>query len=124
MTTMTRTVTLDEVGPVEISLDDIGDGELFLLLHGGGGPDTVTRFGRRLAEARPARVLAPTHPGFVATSRPERLDSIGRLAALYVTLLDELDVSDVTIIGNSIGGWIGAEMALSKSPRIRGMVLI
>jgi pimeloyl-ACP methyl ester carboxylesterase len=119
-------VTLDDVGPVQIrlDLDDTGHGEWYLLLHGGGGPDTMTRFGQRFAESHPARVLIPTHPGFAATPRPQELNSIGRLAALYVALLDDLDLSDVTVIGNSIGGWITVEMALTDSPRISGIVLI
>src|SRR5580704_5217187 len=124
MTTMNKTVALDDVGPVEISLEDAGAGQPFLLLHGGGGPDTMTRFGQRFAESYPARVLVPTHPGFAATTRPEKLDSIRRLAALYVGLLDDLDESDVTVIGNSIGGWITVEMALIGSPRISGIVLL
>jgi pimeloyl-ACP methyl ester carboxylesterase len=124
MTTMTKTVGIDEVGPVEISLDDVGKGQPFLLLHGGGGPDTMTRFGQRLAESHEARVLVPTHPGFGVTTRPEKLDSIRRLAVLYVALLDALDLSDVTVVGNSIGGWITVEMALVGSPRISGIVLL
>ena len=124
MTTMNKTVGLDDVGPVEISLDDAGEGQPFLLLHGGGGPDTMTGFAQRLAESRRARVLVPTHPGFGATTRPERLDSIRRLAMLYVALLDDIDLSDVTVIGNSIGGWITVEMALIGSRRISSIVLL
>ena len=124
MTTTTETVLLDHVGPVEVLFDDAGEGRPFLLLHGGGGPDTMTRFGQRLAETHPARVLVPTHPGFANTSRPEELDSFRRLALLHVALLDELDLRDVTIVGNSIGGWVTVEMALLGSPRISGIVLI
>lgn len=43
---------------------------------------------------------------------------------LYVALLDDLGLSDVTVIGNSIGGWITVEMALIDSPRISGIVLL
>lgn len=124
MTTTTKTVAIDDIGPVEISLDDAGEGKCYLLLHGGGGPDTMTGFGERFAESYPARVLVPTHPGFAATTRPKKLDTIRRLAALYVALLDELDVSDVTVIGNSIGGWITVEMALMESPPVGSIVLI
>jgi pimeloyl-ACP methyl ester carboxylesterase len=124
MTIITKNVGLDDVGPVEISLEDAGEGQLFLLLHGGGGPDTMTRFGQRLAESHPARVLVPTHPGFGGTIRPEKLDTIRRLAALYVALLGDLDLSDVTVVGNSIGGWITVEMALIESPRVSDIVLI
>jgi len=57
-------------------------GHLFLLLHGGAGPQSVSAFADRLAETKPARVITPTHPGFGGTSRPEALDSIRGLAAL------------------------------------------
>ncbi len=124
MTTMMKSVRLDDVGPVEVTLDDTGEGRAFLLLHGGGGPDTMGRFGQKLAESLSARALVPTHPGFAATTRPETLDTIRRLAALYVALLDDLGVDDVTVIGNSIGGWITVEMALIDSPRISAIVLI
>jgi pimeloyl-ACP methyl ester carboxylesterase len=69
-------------------------------------------------------VLVPTHPGFRGTARPKSLGSIPGLAALYNALLDQLDLQDVTVIGNSIGGWITAEIALLKSPRVSGIVLI
>ena len=124
MTTRKQTVTLDDVGPVQVSLDVAGEGLAFLLLHGGGGPDTMSRFGQLLAEVSGARTLVPTHPGFAATARPEQLDSIRRLAALYGALLTDLDVSDVTVVGNSIGGWITAELALAASPRVGDIVLI
>jgi pimeloyl-ACP methyl ester carboxylesterase len=124
MTVITKTVAIDEIGPVEISFDEDGKGKPFLLLHGGGGPDTMTGFGKRFAGTHPVRVLVPTHPGFAATTRPDELDTIRGLAALYVALLDDLDLSGVTIIGNSIGGWITVEMALATSPRISAIVLI
>ncbi len=124
MTTVSMTVDVNDIGPVEISLDDAGEGRPFLLLHGGGGPDTMTAFGQRLAESHRARVLIPTHPGFGATTRPEKLDTIRRLAAVYAALLDDLDMSGVTVVGNSIGGWITVEMALIGSPRISRIVLL
>ena len=46
------------------------------------------------------------------------------LAALYSGLLDDLGLEDVTVIGNSVGGWIAAELALLGSPRISRMVLL
>jgi pimeloyl-ACP methyl ester carboxylesterase len=77
-----------------------------------------------LAEKDDNRVLRPIHPGFGGTPRPEGLHSVAGLAALYSTLLDDLDLHDVTVIGNSVGGWIAAEMALLHSPRISGIVIL
>jgi pimeloyl-ACP methyl ester carboxylesterase len=39
-------------------------------------------------------------------------------------MLDDLRLTGVTIIGNSVGGWIAAEIALLGSPQINGLVLI
>lgn len=39
-------------------------------------------------------------------------------------MLDELDLTEVTVIGNSLGGWIAAELALAGSPRISGVVMV
>ncbi|WP_250033716.1 alpha/beta fold hydrolase [Paractinoplanes maris] len=119
-----HSLTVPGAGLVELTVTERGQGHPVLLLHGGGGPLTVTAWADRFAEAKPARVLTPVHPGFNATPRPAGLDSIAGLAATYVALLDALDLHDVTVIGNSIGGWIAAEMALLRSPRVSSYVLV
>jgi pimeloyl-ACP methyl ester carboxylesterase len=96
----------------------------YLLLHGGGGPATMRPLVDLLEAREGARVLVPVHPGFVGTDRPEHLDGVPALARHYTELLDELDVSDVTVIGSSLGGWVAAELALLGSPRVRDVVLI
>ncbi len=119
-----RTVPVDGIGAVEVTVTEYGSGQPFLLLHGGAGPQSVTGFAERFAAAHDVRVLVPTHPGFGGTARPESLSSVPGLAALYNSLLDRLDLTDVTVMGNSIGGWIAAEIALLISPRVSGIVLI
>jgi pimeloyl-ACP methyl ester carboxylesterase len=123
-TTAIHTVDLTGIGSVEVTVADYGSGQPFLLLHGGAGPQSVTGFAEQFAAAHDVRVLVPTHPGFGGTPRPEALNSIGGLAALYNALLSQFGLQDVTVIGNSIGGWITAEIALLKSPRVSGIVLI
>jgi pimeloyl-ACP methyl ester carboxylesterase len=124
MTTTVYNLKLDGVGPVDLTVDEQGEGRPFLLLHGGGGPGTVAGFGALLAGSRPARVISPAHPGFGGTPRPEALHTVAGLAGLYVALLDQLGLDDVTVVGNSIGGWIAAEMALLASPRVSGIILV
>jgi pimeloyl-ACP methyl ester carboxylesterase len=110
-------VTFTDSGPAD------GTSRPLLLLHGGGGPLTVAGFGALLA-ANGYRVITPSHPGFNGTARPDELDSIGGIALLYLGLLDELGLDDVTVVGNSMGGWIAAEMAVAGSPRLGHVVLV
>jgi pimeloyl-ACP methyl ester carboxylesterase len=124
VTARTYEVPVDGNGIVEVAVSERGEGRPFLLLHGGGGPLTVSGFADLLANERHARVITPTHPGFAGTPRPDALTSIGGLAALYTALLVELDASDVTVVGNSIGGWIAAEMALLNTTRISSFILV
>jgi pimeloyl-ACP methyl ester carboxylesterase len=125
MSRTTRTVTLTlDAGDVDLTFDEQGEGHPFLLLHGGAGPQTVAGFAGLLADQRPAQVITPVHPGFDGTTRPDWLTDISALAHLYVRLLDELGLADVTVVGNSIGGWIAAETALLRSGRISSAVLV
>jgi pimeloyl-ACP methyl ester carboxylesterase len=109
---------------MDITTTERGEGRPVLLLHGGGGPGTVEPWADRLAATRHARVITPHHPGFAGTPRPDGLTTVGGLADAYVRLLDDLGLSDVTVVGNSIGGWITAEMAVLDSPRVSSYVLV
>lgn len=71
-----------------------------------------------------ARVITPVHPGFGGTARPDWLTDVPTLAQVYGRLLEELGLEDVTVVGNSIGGWIAAEIALLGGDRIGGVVLV
>jgi pimeloyl-ACP methyl ester carboxylesterase len=125
-TNNTISITTSRTGPVPVTISATGEGHPFLLLHGGGGPLTVSDFAQQFAadENSHARVITPIHPGFNGTPRPDSLSDIAGLATLYVALLDELDLNDVTVVGNSIGGWIAAEMATIGSPRVSSYAIV
>ncbi|MEU3494317.1 alpha/beta hydrolase [Kitasatospora cineracea] len=109
-------------------LAEAGTGRPVLLLHGGGGPATVAPLAAHLA--RTAHVLSPVHPGWDGTERPAGITRMADLAALYLDLLRRRGLRDVLVVGSSLGGWIGAELALldgAQDPRERvvgGLVLI
>jgi pimeloyl-ACP methyl ester carboxylesterase len=109
---------------VDISVTDRNRTRTYLVLHGGGGAATVASFADLLAERTRSRVVVPTHPGFGGTPRPEALASTKDLATAYVALLDELGLTDVTVVGNSFGGWIAAEIALANSPRVAAAMIV
>ncbi len=123
----TTTYTLTRPGPtapVELTVADAGAGQPFLLLHGGAGPASFLPFAADLSQRRPARAIVPTHPGFNDTPRPDDIADVRALADLYRALLDRLDLTDVTVVGNSIGGWVAAEIALLASPRVASVVIM
>jgi pimeloyl-ACP methyl ester carboxylesterase len=110
--------------PVVVTVRGNGEGQPFLLLHGGAGPRSVTGFADLLVASGRRRTIVPTHPGFESTIRPESLASIQGLADVYCRLLGELNLHEVTVLGNSIGGWIAAEMALVDPSRMSRLVVI
>jgi len=137
MNTHTRTVSVAglevpglEVPGLEVpvTFTEQGSGQPVLLLHGGAGAFSVAGFAELLSSSGAARVITPVHPGFDGTPRPEQLASIASLAAVYGQLLRDLGLSDVCVIGNSIGGWIAAELALAESAtpdrRVSSVVLV
>jgi len=113
-----------QIDQTELTVTDLGSGRPVLLLHGGGGPLTVAPFAELLASTHSARVITPTHPGFAGTPRTEGMRTVRDLAALYVDLIARLDLRDVTVVGNSIGGWIAAEMGLLDTSRVGRLVLV
>jgi pimeloyl-ACP methyl ester carboxylesterase len=107
---------------LEVTIDQQGEGRPLLLLHGGGGPQSMGALPSALSED--FEVIAPVHPGFAGTPRPEWYDGIDDIALTYLQLLEQRDLRDVLVVGSSVGGWIASEMAVREHERIRGTVLL
>lgn len=104
-------------------LAESGTGRPVLILHGGGGPATVGGLAAHLA--RGAHTIVPTHPGWNGTPRPDWFTGVDDLALAYLHLLHDRSLKDVLVVGSSLGGWIGAEMAVrDQAGIITGLVLI
>ena len=121
MTTSSITLTWRGVA-VPLTCTDEGAGPVHLVLHGGAGPQSMRGLAQALAGA--GRVIAPVHPGFDGTPRPDSLSRVHDLASLYAELLTALGLQRVIIIGNSVGGWIAAELALLAPERVAGIALL
>lgn len=105
-----------------IRFEEGGNGRPILILHGGGGLRTVAGIAAGLSKAH---IVMPTHPGFGGEPRPEWFNSIDDLAFAYLELLERLNLREVLVIGNSVGGWIASAMALRDTKhQLRGIVLI
>lgn len=121
----TYQLSVPEVGEVDLSVTERGEGRPFLLLHGGAGPLSVANLADALAAGGGIRVLTPTHPGFQGTIRPAALNNVARLAAVYEALLEKLGLTGVVVLGNSLGGWIAARLALGgAAARLAGIVVM
>ncbi|WP_431683017.1 alpha/beta fold hydrolase [Kitasatospora sp. KL5] len=118
--TTDRAVALDD--DLAITLSESGTGRPALLLHGGGGPATVTGLSAHLA--RTMHTLTPVHPGWDGTHRPGWLTGIDDLALAYLHLLHDRGLKDVLVVGSSLGGWIAAEMAVRDTAGIIGDLVL
>ena len=111
-----------DVAGVSLEMVGAGSGPPLLFLHAGDYFAQNRQFLDRLA--RGWRVLAPRHPGFGRTARPDGLRSVHDLAYLYLDLLDQLSLGDVTLVGAGFGGWIALELCVRSTARIGRLVLI
>jgi pimeloyl-ACP methyl ester carboxylesterase len=113
--------TLDIAG-VSLDVHMAGSGPPLLFLHAG---QFVGATGPFLAAlARGHRVIAPRHPGYGKAPVPEDIRSIDDLAYLYLDLADKLGLEQATLVGASLGGWIGLEMAVRDPRRFKRTALI
>ena len=76
------------------------------------------------ALAHDFELIIPDPPGFGASPESPRITTIDDIAYLYLDLLDALDVTNIPVIGCSLGGWIAAEMATQSCERIGRIALI
>src|SRR5258708_3864050 len=106
---------------VRLEALELGSGRPLLFLHAGYGLDFEAASLERLATQ--ARVIAPTHPGFGDSERPSSMTTVDDVAYLYLDLLQELDLRDVTLVGVSLGAWIAAEVAVKSTERLAKLVL-
>jgi pimeloyl-ACP methyl ester carboxylesterase len=70
------------------------------------------------------RCVAPDLPGFGESEMPREEISISGYARAVSALCDELDVENPVVIGNSMGGFVGAELAISEPTRVEKLVLV
>ena len=118
----TGTEQIVEVAGVQLHLLRGGTGApLLVLSHDIGTPGWLPfheQLGRRFD------VLAPSHPGYDRSSRPEWMRSVRDVAVTYQWLLADLELDDVTLVGLGFGGWVAAEMATMAPRSFRRLVLV
>lgn len=110
------------VGDAEIEVERRGAGKPLLLLAGEEMLEPRAAFVDALA--RHFDVIMPTPPGFGRSSRPDWITSPDDIAYFYLSLIEKLDLDEITLVGCSLGGWIAAEMATKNDRRLARLVLV
>ena len=110
------------IAGVEIEYHEGGEGSPLLYLHAGGGFRPMHPAMPHLAKRH--RIIAPSHPGFGRSGLPTWINSVDDFAHIYLEFMQRLDLQETTLIGASIGGWVGAELATKNTSRLSRLVLI
>ena len=104
---------------------DVGEGPVVVLVHGLGGN------WQNWLEVIPAlaqsghRAIALDLPGFGHSEMPRDAISIPGYALTVDAVVDALGVvGPVAVVGNSMGGFIAAELAISRPQRVERLVLV
>ncbi len=104
---------------------DVGQGQPLLMIHGSGPGVTGWRnFGANLAAfAGSFRCLVLELPGFGVSDPTDQHPMLAGMPAVG-RFLDALGLPSVDIIGNSMGGMIGAQFAIAQPDRVRRLVTV
>ncbi len=108
----------------EVHYTDEGAGTPVLMIHGFGG--NFTNFDSLAAIMKnDYRVVRVDLPGFGLSDLPESRDSLAELYRAFLgDLLDTLHIDSLYVVGNSMGGWMGWELALAQPDKVKGLVLL
>ena len=119
-TPQSRTLALGAGRPT-IEVLEAGEGSPLLFLHGAGGIRVWE--GALPLLARRFRVYAPLLPGFGESTGLELLDDQLDLVLHGFDVLEALGLERPAVLGESMGGWIAAEMAALRPKEIGRLVL-
>jgi pimeloyl-ACP methyl ester carboxylesterase len=117
---MPANLTELKVRDVRVRLHRAGSGPTVLFLHGAGGVPQWLPFFEMLAERY--ELLVPEHPGFGGSDDPPWIRSMPDLAMFYLDLVEETGLNRIHLIGNSLGGWLAAEILIRDRSRFRSLV--
>jgi pimeloyl-ACP methyl ester carboxylesterase len=123
VTVQSRPMNVIDIGPMEAEAEAPNGDGVIVWIHGLSGSwqnwlENLPAFARR------HRCIAMDLPGFGASPMPAERITIASYARTVDALLHELGVERATVVGNSMGGFIGAELAISFGTWVDRLVLI
>ncbi|MGA2519430.1 MAG: alpha/beta hydrolase [Acidimicrobiales bacterium] len=122
MSALAATVLDTAVGRIELHEGGDGGPAPLVYLHSAQGEGPGTAMLEELASTR--RVVAPMFPGFGDSEGLEHIDDVEDGAFHLLDVLDRLGIDRTDVVGASLGGWIGAELAVRWPERVRRLVLV
>jgi pimeloyl-ACP methyl ester carboxylesterase len=102
---------------------EIGSGPPLLFVHGLAG-SWQNWLENILAFAADHRVVAVDLPGFGQSEMPREKISIPGYGVFLDRFMDAVGMEAATIVGNSMGGFVGAETAITFPRRVERLVLV
>lgn len=106
-------------------IDECGKGDPLLLLHANpGDPADFDAIVPELAEHY--RVIRVSWPGYAQgpAPLPPQSASVMQFAELLVQLVDVMDLRNLSVVGNSEGGYAATWLALCLPKRLKALVLV
>jgi pimeloyl-ACP methyl ester carboxylesterase len=108
---------------VPVNTIELGDGPPVVFVHGLSG-SWQNWLEQLPVVAREHRVITLDLPGFGYSPMPHGEISIAGYARMLDALLGELGIDAAAVVGNSMGGFIGAELAIAFPQRVERLVLV
>ena len=122
---MTTTATWTEekvaVAGTELQILRGGSGDPLLILHDEMGQPGWLKIHEELAKNY--SVIAPSLPGFGVTDRLDWVMNVRDISTWTLWALDDLGLSNLNVLGFSLGGWLAAEMATQDTRVFKKMAL-
>ena len=115
-----------EIGGRRVNYVDLGSGEdqpPVVFVHGlGGAWQNWLENMPRTAQER--RVLAPDLPGFGRSELPSEKVSVSGYGRWVDEFCERLGLGEVVLVGNSMGGFVTAEVAIQSPERVERLALV
>lgn len=115
-------MTTMRIENITIGYDDVGEGEVVVLLHG--HPFNRTMWREQMASlGQRYHVIAPDLPGYGESTPVPGKIGMDEMARYVVRLLDALHIGPVVLGGLSMAGQIALEFARLFPDRLRALIL-
>jgi pimeloyl-ACP methyl ester carboxylesterase len=112
-----------EIDGREVNYCELGEGPAILFVHGLGA--SWQSWLEQLPEfAASHRVVAMDLPGFGYSESPSEDISIEYYARWTAKFMDILGIESAAVVGNSMGGFVSAELAIKSPERVQRLVFI